>query len=394
MADNELVVSLPMKAIDIFAPGAAQNIVSEIEAKAKAEAAQYDASRPSGRAALVSLAHKVARSKTALDETGKRLTEEWRVRTNAVNEERRMIRERLDALKESIREPVTEYEQQEKNRIQAHEDALAEITALGDLSHGFDRQDIEHRIAAIEALPYRDWQEFLARANGEVARVSEILRSSLAAAIKRDEEQAELARLRAEAEARERKEREERIAAEAAERARKEAEAKAEAERLAVEQKARAERDAAARAAEESRLKIERAIAAAEAAEKAKAEAEEKAEREAAEAARQARMAREEAERVKIAAEREAAERETKLRAEAEEKAKAAAEAERAKIAAETKQKAYEAAVRERDIAHKTKVLALAKAAFMDNLGMDESLARAVVKLIHAGKVPHVKVEF
>src|SRR5690606_23508393 len=78
------------------------------------------------------------------------------------------------------------------------------------------------------------WEEFEAEAARAKDKAVSSLRAALVAREKYEAEQAELARLRAEAEAREQKEREERIAREAAERAQREAEAKAQAEREAA----------------------------------------------------------------------------------------------------------------------------------------------------------------
>ena len=387
MADNELIISSATKAVDVFAPGAARNFVAGIEKRARDEAAQHDGSTAASRATLVSLAHKVARSKTALDDMGKTLTEEWRVRTNAVNEERRMIRERLDALKEEIRAPVTEFEQREKNRIQAHEDALLEIISLGDLPHGCGRDEIENRLHALGDMQPRNWDEFATKATREKERAYAVLTAALAAELARKREQAELTRLRSEAEARERKEREERIAAEAAEKA-----------RLESERKAQEEREKAARAAEEQRKALERAQDAAAEAERARIEAEQRAAKEAAEAEARAQREREDAERKLIAAQKEAAEREEKLKAESAARAKAAAEAERALMEAHARRdvlrRAQEAEARARDIENKTRVLTEIKEALMKHAGIDEATAKAVTRAIHGGKIPHVRVEF
>ena len=387
MADNELIISSATKAVDVFAPGAARNFVAGIEKRARDEAAQHDGSTAASRATLVSLAHKVARSKTALDDMGKTLTEEWRVRTNAVNEERRMIRERLDALKEEIRAPVTEFEQREKNRIQAHEDALLEIISLGDLPHGCGRDEIENRLHALGDMQPRNWDEFATKATREKERAYAVLTAALAAELARKREQAELARMRSEAEARERKEREERIAAEAAEKA-----------RLEAERKAQEEQEKAARAAEEQRKALERAQDAAAEAERARIEAEQRAAKEAAEAEARAQREREDAERKLIAAQKEAAEREEKLKAESAARAKAAAEAERALMEAHARRdvlrRAQEAEARARDIENKTKVLIEIKEAMMKHAGIDEATAKAVTRAIHGGKIPHVRVEF
>ena len=387
MADNELIISSATKAVDVFAPGAARNFVADIEKRARDEAEQYDGSTPGSRAALVSLAHKVARSKTALDDMGKALTEEWRVRTNAVNEERRMIRERLDALKEEIRAPVTEFEQREKNRIQAHEAALLEIISLGDLPHGCGRNEIENRLHTLGDMQPRAWDEFATKAIREKERVLAVLSNALDAEIAREKEQEELARLRAQAESRARQEREDRIAAEAAEKA-----------RLEAERKAQEEREKAARAAEEQRKALERAQDAAAEAERARIEAEQRAAKEAAEAEARAQREREDAERKLIAAQKEAAEREEKLKAESAARAKAAAEAERALMEAHARRdvlrRAQEAEARARDIENKTKVLIEIKEAMMKHAEIDEATAKAVTRAIHGGKIPHVRVEF
>ena len=383
MADNELIISSATKAVDVFAPGAARNFVADIEKRARDEAAQHDGSTPGSRAALISLAHKVARSKTALDDMGKALTEEWRVRTNAVNEERRMIRERLDALKEEIRAPVTEFEQREKNRIQAHEASLLEIISLGDLPHGCGRNEIENRLHTLGDMQPRNWDEFATKAVREKERAYAVLTAALAAELAREREQAELARLRSEAEARERKEREERIAAEAAEKA-----------RLEAERKAQEEREKAARIAEEQRNALERAQAHAAEAERARMEAEQRAAKEAAEAEARAQREREDAERKLIAAQKEAAEREEKLLAESVARAKAAAEAERARMESDAKRRAQEADARARDIENKTKILTEIKNALMEHAEIDEATAKAVTRAIHGAKIPHVRVEF
>jgi colicin import membrane protein len=70
----------------------------------------------------------VTRSKTAIDDAGKKLNEEARAKINAVDAQRRKIREELDALAEEVRKPLTEWEKAEDQRIADKEAQINEIS--------------------------------------------------------------------------------------------------------------------------------------------------------------------------------------------------------------------------------------------------------------------------
>ncbi|WP_130982682.1 hypothetical protein [Klebsiella pneumoniae] len=98
-----------------------------------------DVTTKKGRDAIASMAHKVARSKTYIDNAGKDLVAELKALPKQIDESRRVVRERLDALKDEVRRPLTEWEA-EQERIKAEEamNALhAEALAMND---EFDRQ--------------------------------------------------------------------------------------------------------------------------------------------------------------------------------------------------------------------------------------------------------------
>ena len=79
-----------------------------------------DLSTKKGRDAIASMAHKVARSKTYIDNAGKDLVAELKALPKQIDESRRLVRERLDALKDEVRRPLTEWEA-EQERIKAEE---------------------------------------------------------------------------------------------------------------------------------------------------------------------------------------------------------------------------------------------------------------------------------
>ena len=200
----------------------------------KVAAFRPDISTASGRAAIRSLAHEIATSKTALIRIGKGLTEGWRESTKAVNAECNIIESRMDDLKDQVRAPLTRWENAEKERVRGHEEALASITAGADNARNEPSAQIAERIERLTTLPPRDWQEFTDRAAGVIGIELERLRGLHAAAAQREADAAELARHREAAAERERQEqalaqqrREQEIAAAAAEAARVDAERKA-----------------------------------------------------------------------------------------------------------------------------------------------------------------------
>ncbi|MBK0698942.1 hypothetical protein GZZ85_14670 [Klebsiella aerogenes] len=105
-----------------------------------------DVSTRKGRDAIASMAHKVARSKTYIDNAGKDLVAELKALPKQIDESRRIVRERLDALKDEVRRPLTEWEA-EQERIKAEESMNALHTEALVMNEEFDSQ----RAAQIEA---------------------------------------------------------------------------------------------------------------------------------------------------------------------------------------------------------------------------------------------------
>jgi septal ring factor EnvC (AmiA/AmiB activator) len=254
---TDLVLNGVLTPAIVFAPGGVDAILKRITDEVRTFKA--DISTANGRKAIASIAHKVARSKTALDEMGKDLVAEWKKKAATIDAERRTIRDRLDALKDEVRKPLTDWEDAEKARIYAHEDALASIEAMAVFNGEPSLAEIDRRLADLEAMPKREWQEFGERYTDSSIAVTAKLKALRDAAAKREAERAELARLRAEQVAREAKERDERIAAEAAERARRDAEAKADAERQRIERERIAAEERAAKAEAAVKAAVERA---------------------------------------------------------------------------------------------------------------------------------------
>lgn len=353
---NALVTIETLTPATVFAPGGVESIIAKLEADVRGFAT--DISTEAGRKAVASLAYKVARSKTALDEMGKELVADLKSQTGKIDAERRIIRERLDALRDEVRKPLDDFEAAEKARVAGHEQAIASMLLL----QMFDAHDpssavVQARLDELEALPNRDWQEFTKRAEIAKAETLDELTRTKQIATQREAEAAALARLRQEQAERERAEREAKIAAEAAERARIDAEAKAKREAEEVATKAAAER---------KRVETEKAEALARA---ERAEADKKAA--AAKAERDAKEAAEAAERDRLAA----------------------IDAERKRVSDAAAKESADKARREADKAHRAKFNNEALAV-LQTLGLDKALGVAVLSAIARGEVPHVSINY
>ncbi|KTB50166.1 coiled-coil domain-containing protein [Klebsiella quasipneumoniae] len=232
-----------------------------------------DVTTKKGRDAIASMAHKVARSKTYIDNAGKDLVAELKALPKQIDESRRVVRERLDALKDEVRRPLTEWEA-EQERIKAEEAMNAlHVEALA-MNEEFDRQlaariESDHEMALLMNDAFdRDQAEKKAEAERQrVARELEIKRLAEEKAKREAAEQAQreidaaAAREREAILAKERAEREQR---EAAERAEREKQAAIEAERRKAQEEAdrirrEAEQREQARLAEEKRKADEQA---------------------------------------------------------------------------------------------------------------------------------------
>ena len=272
----ELMVVDAQNAVQIFTGGGMAAILDGIEAKVRA--IPLDPSTATGREEIRSVAYRVAKTKVALDAEGKKLTEGWRTATAKVNEERKRATERLESLADEVRKPLTDFENKEKIRVAAHEEALSDITGL----HAMVAATPDAGLVQLETWSVdlrnsnvdREWEEFMVRATAARAAADKYIMERLDVRKKWEVEQEELARFRKEEAERLQRERDERLKAEAAEKARLEAERKAkeaaDAEAKRVIEAANTERDRVQ--AETRRVEAENERLRLEAAAKAKAE--------------------------------------------------------------------------------------------------------------------------
>jgi len=308
-----------------------------------------------GRDAYASMAFKIARSKTAIDNIGKELVADLKQLPKTIDAERKRWRDQLDEWRDEARGPLNEWEAAEEARKEKHNSNVMHLSQYGEnASQQLESEVLRNMIESVEAAAIDEsWEEFEAEAHRAKAKSLEALRGALEARLQYEVEQAELERLRQEAAQREQKEREERIAREAEERARREAEQKAQAEREAAARREQEARDEAARKEREYHEGIA----------KAKREAEEAAQRIQAEHDRkeQARIAEQQ---------RQEQERADQLRREQEEVAR-----------------------RQADKEHRKRINRAAMQAMIEG-GVPDAFAKKAITLIAKGEIPAITVNY
>lgn len=313
-----------------------------------------DVTTRKGREAIASIAHKVARSKTALDNVGKELVAELKEVPKLIDAERKRVRDTLDAWKDEVRKPLDDWEADEAARVANLQNGIDWFNLRAMENADLDSTELKAFIAEVDRITVgEEWEEFEAEAHRAKAAALESLNAQLVKREKHEGELAEIAKFNAEKAVREQQERDAAIAREAADKA-----------RIEAEQKATAERDAAAKREQEAAAAAERREL-------------------------ELKLQAEQAEREKLLATQRAeqAERDSAARAEA------AAESERQRQAAEQAEEARQTALREADKKHKSKVMGAAKEAIM-SMNVSEELAKAIVLKIARGEVPNITISF
>ncbi|BBU05072.1 hypothetical protein [Aeromonas veronii] len=359
-AQTQLVVIEPTTAVALFTEGqGVTELLADI--RQKASSLVPDVTTAKGRKEIASIAYAVAKTKSHLDGVGKELTAKYKEIPARIDANRKLIRDTLDALKEEVRAPLTQYEAAEEARVAALKERMTAFADAKQATAELPSTELEHYLQQIDAIAIDDsWEEMTAQAG--VAKDAAVLhlRTVIEKAKEREAQAAELERLRQEAAAREQEDRERRIAEQAA---------AAEAQR---QEQARLD---AERREREAKEREQQAIRDAEAAEKARQEAE---------ARRIAEAEQAEQRRLQAAAQ---------AKMEAELAAKAAAEQERQRIADEQRLKDEEIARRLADREHRGRINSSIVMDLM-GLGLAEDVAVNLVKHIASNKIEHLIIKY
>jgi hypothetical protein len=223
----------------------------------KVEEHKPDLSTKTGRDAIKSLAHKIAKTKVALDKQGLALTGEWRENTKKVNATRTKIEERLEKLQASVRQPLTDWETAEQARVDKHQTALDALLAMISIQPGQPSELLRTALSTVEdTLVDASWEEFEDRAAIAKSDASAALTRLIAVAEKQESDARELEELRAAKAKLEQEKAEIAAAEEAKQREAERAENERQAEEKRKEEIEQAAKDAADKAAREAEQRI------------------------------------------------------------------------------------------------------------------------------------------
>jgi colicin import membrane protein len=352
---SDLITLDTIKAEELFAPGGVDKVLINVKERVTA-LNTFDPTTKDGRDAIKSLAYKIARTKTGLDDLGKEHVAELKRQAGIIDADRKTLRDTLDKLRDDVRKPVDDWEAGEQERIDrqaAALDVLSKIAQFDGPEPSLD--EIDSAILALQGIGELVWDEDFAERAAQLKERARITLTTMRdATVRRAAEREELERLRA-----------------------------AEAER---------QREVEAAAAAETQRKRDEEIAAlAAAAAKAEKEA---AERALAESEQRAREAAEDASRKLAAIE---AQRQAEREAEAERlrvAQEAAAAAERQRIADAEAAEAEAARRREENTRHKKKINNAAAGALVNHGGLSEDAAKAAIVAIALKQVPNVTITY
>ena len=194
-----------------------------------------------GASQIKSCARQIASVKKRIDDIGKDVVADLKKMPGQIDANRRNLRERLEALQDDIRRPVTE--------IENREDEIDGIKGIHLRLANASSEEIAMELESVRKIPLTEetWHESLEKAKAAVDGEAKALVLLMDTAMKREQEARELEELRKKQEEADRIIREQKIREEAERKAREQAEARAAAERARMQ---RENEEAERRAAE------------------------------------------------------------------------------------------------------------------------------------------------
>lgn len=134
-------------------------LIQQITHIAKEQASGVDLDNPKELKKLSSVSREVASLKVKIDDFGKSLVEDAKKKIKVVDNNRKLVRDELDALRDAIRQPLTDFENAEKARIQAKDDAVKLCSADKELITP-TLQQLQDFLVQVENLNADDYGDF------------------------------------------------------------------------------------------------------------------------------------------------------------------------------------------------------------------------------------------
>ena len=247
-------------------------LVGDIEEASRSAVESFSYETPDGNKAARSYIFQLRKLRGRIESRRKDAKSYALAYGKRVDQQAKELTAQVDELIAPHQAAIDAIAQREAARIQALQDRLDRVVALGEVAYDATASVIKEQLRQLDAQTLDGLEEFEGRVAAAVICSRQGLQAALAKAEKAEAEAAELARLRAEAQAREAREREERQRREAQAQADAEAQAAA-ADAIAAAEAQAAAAHAAAAAAAAAQADAERRAAVAEAQAQAQAAA-------------------------------------------------------------------------------------------------------------------------
>lgn len=128
----DLIAAGKINAIELYSEGG----IDPLTAKVREEVSNFkaDVTTAKGRSAIASMGHKVARTKTAIDEMGKNITAEKKAECKKIDQARKSMRDEFDQIRDEVKKPLIEWKEAKAAEEQKIiDDAAAEKTRLEEV---------------------------------------------------------------------------------------------------------------------------------------------------------------------------------------------------------------------------------------------------------------------
>ena len=142
---NELI-SKNITALQLFSENGLDPVLDKI--KAEIEKFEADAETSKGRKEIASFARTIASSKVFIEKAGKELVSGMKAKAKLIDNERKRSRDTLDKWRDEVRQPLTDYENTEKIRVE--EERQFEIYLM-EWDEALEEDSIFNRERAIKA---------------------------------------------------------------------------------------------------------------------------------------------------------------------------------------------------------------------------------------------------
>jgi len=163
MDNNALIVAEKLDVTVVFSDKGMAKLLDEIKTKVISHIPNTETEQ--GRKDIISLAYKITRSKTLIDDLGKGVVSDWKKKAKLIDEHRKTARDFLDDLKNIARQPLTDWEA-EQSRIK-EEEAAAEKEKIQTRVNELFKVDVVLPFMDVALMTYDEYMDKLNDATGK-----------------------------------------------------------------------------------------------------------------------------------------------------------------------------------------------------------------------------------